>query len=162
MAWTLWLGKNTRSCTHGTKLREIEIRKFERNMFKLRNMSKAPFTRHQTNFYQHNYWCGYGLRLHGNTISGQVFDHLSVQVFNLLRNRTSAGQMFVRYRVNANRNKYLYGFVNKVPSNTRDNPQYAEQMPKELISTDPNDQSAPCKRRANGAKYLYQCKKLSG
>jgi hypothetical protein len=26
-----WLGRNTRSCTHGTKLKEIKIRKFKRN-----------------------------------------------------------------------------------------------------------------------------------
>ena len=51
------------------------------------------------------------MRLHGTTLSGQVFEHLSVQVFNLPRKRTSAGQIFVRYRVNANRNKYLYEFV---------------------------------------------------
>ena len=35
------IGKNTRSCTHGTKLKEIEIRKFERNMF---NYAKANYT----------------------------------------------------------------------------------------------------------------------
>ena len=51
------------------------------------------------------------MRSHGTTLSGQVFDHLSVQVYNLPRKRTSAGQIFVLYRVNANRNKYLYGFV---------------------------------------------------
>ena len=31
--------------------------------------------------------------------------------FNLLRKCTSAGQIFVRYRVNANRDEYLYGSV---------------------------------------------------
>ena len=34
------------------------------------------------------------MRLHGTTLSEQVFDHLSVQVFDLLRKRTSGGQFF--------------------------------------------------------------------
>jgi hypothetical protein len=33
----IWLGKNTRSCTHGTKLKEVKIRKFKRNTVFLLN-----------------------------------------------------------------------------------------------------------------------------
>ena len=46
--------------------------------------------------------------LHGTTLSGQVCDQLSEQVFNLLRKRTSARQMSGRYRVNANRTDSRY------------------------------------------------------
>ena len=44
-------------------------------------------------------------------LSGQVFDHQFVHVFNLLRKCTSAVQIFVRHRVNANREEYLHGSV---------------------------------------------------
>ena len=72
---------------------------------------KATFTWHQTGFYPEKYSCGYGMRLHGTTLSEQVFDQLSVQVFDLLRKHTSAGQIFNRYRVNAHPKKFLHRFV---------------------------------------------------
>lgn len=45
------------------------------------------------------------------TLSGQALDHQFVQVFNLLRKSTSVRQTFLRYRVNANQDEYLYGSV---------------------------------------------------
>ena len=62
-------------------------------------------------FYPAEYLCGYTMRLRCITLSGTVFDHQSVQVFNLLRNCKSSGQIFVRYRVNANQDGYLHGSV---------------------------------------------------
>ena len=51
-------------------------------------------------------------RLYGTTLSEQVFHHLSAEIFDLLRKRTSAGQaVSFRYRVNAHPNKYLHSFV---------------------------------------------------
>ena len=70
------------------------------------------------------------MRLHGTTLSEQVFDHLSVQIFDQLRKRTSGGQMFVQYRVNAHPNKYLHRFdpvssfavfMNNVDTSFKDN-----------------------------------------
>ena len=86
------------------------------------------------------------MRLHGTTLSGYVLDRQSVQVFNLLRNCSGTGQIFVRYRVNSNRDEYLHGYVtdsclklyvtrhfNEDPSNTSSHPKTAEQRPKEFI-----------------------------
>ena len=66
---------------------------------------------HRTpNFNPDKYSCAYTLRLHG-TLIGQVLNDQSVQVFNLPRKYTGAGQIFVGYRVNSNRNEYLHGSV---------------------------------------------------
>ena len=46
---------------------------------------------------------------HGTTLLGQVFDHLFLQVFNLLQKRKCLSGTVCK------RNKYLYGF-NPVPS----------------------------------------------
>ena len=93
------------------------------------------------------YSCGYTLLLHVTTLSGRVLDHQSVQVFNLLRKCTSAGQKFVRFRVHSNWDEYLHGSVSdscfklcirhfiEDPSNTRSHPKTAEQIPKEFIRT---------------------------
>ena len=76
-------------------------------------MAKTPFAWQLTNFYPDEFSSGYTLRLHGTTLSGHVFDHQFVQVFNLLRKCTSAGQIFVRYLVNAIRDEYLHGSISE-------------------------------------------------
>ena len=50
--------------------------------------AKCTKGKNSHDFYLDEHSCAYTLRLRGTTLSGQVLDHQSVQVFNLLRKCT--------------------------------------------------------------------------